>query len=56
MSRSVGVVVPAYRPDVDRLSRYVRDLDERLAPAELRIELDDPGPGDREALADLPAT
>ncbi|KPN30747.1 glycosyltransferase AglD [Halolamina pelagica] len=56
MSRSVGVVVPAYRPDVDRLSRYVRALDERLAPAELRIELDDPGPGDSEALADLPAT
>lgn len=56
MSRSVGVVVPAYRPDVDRLSRYVRALDERLAPAELRIELDDPGPGDRESLAELPAT
>ncbi|MFW5949300.1 MAG: glycosyltransferase [Halolamina sp.] len=56
MSRSVGVVVPAYRPDVDRLSRYVRALDERLEPAELRIELDDPAPGDAEALADLPAT
>jgi len=56
MSRSVGLVVPAYRPDVDRLSAFVRDLDERLSPAELRIELDDPAPGDAEALADLPAT
>ncbi|MFB6220395.1 MAG: glycosyltransferase [Halolamina sp.] len=56
MSRSVGVVVPAYRPDVARLSRYVRALDERLSPAELRIELDDPAPGDPAALADLPAT
>lgn len=56
MSRSVGVVVPAYRPDVDRLSAFVRDLDERLEPAELRIELDDPAPGDAEALSALPAT
>ncbi|GAB7094919.1 glycosyltransferase [Halolamina litorea] len=56
MARSVGVVVPAYQPNVDRLSRYVRALDERLDPTELRIELDDPAPGDAEALADLPAT
>lgn len=56
MPRSVGLVVPAYQPNVDRLSRYVCDLDDRLSPAELRIELDDPSPGDEEALADLPAT
>jgi hypothetical protein len=56
MSRSVGVVVPAYRPDTARLSRYVRALDERLAPATIRIELDDPAPSDKEALSDLPAT
>jgi hypothetical protein len=56
MSRSVGVVVPAYRPDVTRLSEYVRALDERLSPAELRIELDEPAPADVVALADLPAT
>ncbi|MBP1985562.1 glycosyltransferase [Halolamina salifodinae] len=56
MPRSVGLVVPAYQPNVDRLSRYVCDLDDRLNPAELRIELDDPSPGDEAALADLPAT
>ena len=56
MSRSVGLVVPAYRPDVERLSSFVHNLDERLAPAELRIELDDPAPGDADALAGLPAT
>ncbi len=56
MSRSVGVVVPAYRPDTARLSRYVRALDERLDPATIRIELDDPATGDEDALADLPAT
>ena len=56
MARSVGLVVPAYRPNVDRLSAFVHDLDERLDPAELRIELDDPAPGDAEALSSLPAT
>jgi hypothetical protein len=71
MSRSVGVVVPAYRPDVERLSQFVRALDEQLDPAELRIELDDPAAGgveepgsqgslassdDDDALAALPAT
>lgn len=56
MSRSVGVVVPAYRPDVARLSGFVRELEDRLAPAELRIELDDPAPGDGKSLAELPAT
>ena len=56
MSRTVGVVVPAYRPNVTQLSRYVRALDEELSPAAVRIELDDPEPGVVDALADLPAT
>ena len=52
---TAGVVVPAFRPDVDRLATYVRALDERLAPAALLIELDDPRPGTVEALSGLPA-
>ena len=56
MSRTVGVVVPAFEPNVERLSRYVRALDERLSPAVLRVELDDPAPGVVDELADLPAT
>lgn len=56
MSRTVGVVVPAYRPDVERLSRYVLALDERLSPTALRIELDDPEPRVVDALSTLPAT
>ncbi|HET7325207.1 MAG TPA: glycosyltransferase [Halococcus sp.] len=56
MTRSVGVVVPAYRPDVERLSAYVDTLYERLRPAAIRIELDTPRSGVPEALADLPAT
>jgi len=56
MARSLGVVVPAYRPDVDALSALVRDIADRLDPAALRIELDAPDPETREALVDLPAT
>ncbi|NHN47403.1 glycosyltransferase [Halostella sp. JP-L12] len=56
MPPSIGVVVPAFRPDVDVLSSYVRALDERLDPAAIRVELDDPAPGVRSALSDLPAT
>ena len=56
MARSVGVVVPAYRPDVERLSNYVEALDERLSSTTIRIELDAPRSGAVEALASLPAT
>ena len=54
--RSLGIVVPAYRPDVDRLRSYVRALDERVAPSQILIELDAPRPGAVEALNRLPAT
>jgi len=56
MSRSVGVVVPAFRPDVERLRSYVGSLDEQLSPAAVRIELDDPEPDLVSRLEDLPAT
>jgi glycosyltransferase involved in cell wall biosynthesis len=53
MSR-VGVVVPAYRPDVARLTRYVEALVERLDPAAVRVELDAPTEETRDALTSLP--
>ena len=56
MDRSLGLVVPAYRPHVERLRRYVVALADRLDPAEIRIELDAPEPDVTEALADLPAS
>jgi len=55
MAASLGVVIPAYRPDVDRLWRYVAALDDRLAPAVIRVELDAPRPDVVDDLADLPA-
>jgi glycosyltransferase involved in cell wall biosynthesis len=56
MDCSVGVVVPAYRPDPARLSAYVRALDDRLAPEVVRIEIDDPKPETLDRLDDLPAS
>jgi hypothetical protein len=56
MSRSVGVVLPAYRPSVERLSGYVMTIAEQLRPAVIRIELDAPRSGVVESLSALPAT
>jgi hypothetical protein len=55
MAQSVGIVVPAFQPDVERLRSYVQALAERLAPEVIRIEIDDPEPAAVERLADLPA-
>jgi hypothetical protein len=54
MQRAVGVVVPAFRPDVERLAEYVEALHERLDPVVVRVELDDPRPGVAEAVRALP--
>lgn len=51
----LGIVVPAYRPDVDRLRSYVLALSDAFPSATIRIELDAPRPGVRERLRDLPA-
>jgi hypothetical protein len=56
VTSSVGIVVPAFRPNVERLQAYVRAIHEEIGPDVVRIELDDPEPGVREALADLEAT
>lgn len=43
MTRTVGLVIPAYRPDVETLSAYVGALADHLdpEPTVIRIELDD---------------
>lgn len=38
----LGIVVPAFRPDVDRLAPYLHDLDSELDPEVLRVEIDEP--------------
>lgn len=53
---TVGVVVPAFRPDVERTLSYVEELSTTLSPAQLRIELDDADPEAVDALSAAPAT
>jgi glycosyltransferase involved in cell wall biosynthesis len=55
MSQSVGVVVPAYRPDAERLAAYVRALRDELDPASIRVEVDAPSPDVLDGLDALPA-
>jgi hypothetical protein len=54
MSSTVGIVVPAFRPDVPELRRYVTAIDERLAPETIVVELDAPEDGVPAELEDLP--
>lgn len=56
MCADVGIVIPAYRPDPERLAAYVTDLHAALAPAHILIELDDPTTATNAALADTAAT
>jgi hypothetical protein len=51
---TVGVVVPAYHPDVERLTAYLSAVEGALSPAVLRVELDDPRPATVEALREAP--
>jgi glycosyltransferase involved in cell wall biosynthesis len=55
MTPAVGLVIPAYRPDVDRLSAYVRALHDAIDLETIRIELDAPRDGVPKALATLDA-
>lgn len=56
MTRSVGIVVPAFRPNVERLRAYVHAIHREIDPAVVRIELDDPESAVLEALSGLDAT
>jgi glycosyltransferase involved in cell wall biosynthesis len=49
----VGLVLPVFQPNVQRVDRYARGLLETIEPAHLRIELDMPREGETEAL-DVP--
>ena len=55
MMDSVGVVIPAYRPNATLLADYVESLHERLSPAAIRIELDGSASSVNDALVDQQA-
>ena len=54
--RSLGVVIPAYKPDVDRLTGYVDRIDDRLDPEAIIVELDAPESETVSELQSLPGT
>lgn len=56
MDGSIGVVVPAYDPNVGRLRTYLGALEATVAPDALRVELDAPAPETLARLADAPGT
>lgn len=56
MSGSVGLVLPAYRPDTDVMGAYVRSLREELEPDVIRIEVDAASDEVIAALTEMPAT
>lgn len=56
MAATLGLVIPAFRPDVEQLSEYIENLVAECDPTEIRIELDSPDDDVVAALADLPAT
>jgi hypothetical protein len=51
---TVGVVCPAYHPDMDLFATYLSAVSDLLSPAVVRVELDDPRPGTVDALRELP--
>lgn len=55
MTPTVGIVVPAYRPEVSTLAAYVDALADHVAPETIRIELDDATAETIDTLEDLPA-
>lgn len=56
MERSVGVVIPAYKPNIDILRAYVTAIETALHPTEIRIELDGIDPDRSTPLDDLSVT
>ncbi len=42
MTDSLGVIIPAYEPDVDALTQYIGAIETQLSPEVIRIEIDSP--------------
>jgi len=54
--RTLGVVIPAYQPDIELLDRYIERITNRLDPTTILIELDAPDPETALALRSLPVS
>lgn len=56
MTATLGLVIPAYQPDVEELSAYVESVVAELDPEVIRIELDSATEETLDQLSALPAT
>ena len=57
MGPSVGIIIPAFHPDLPQLRAYIETLEEVVDPDELRLEFDDPNREiSNETLSDLACT
>lgn len=52
MNTSVGVVIPAYKPDLSLLTDYISSIQSTLSPEIIRIEMDSPSPKSVEILSE----
>ena len=52
---NLGLVIPAYDPDIEKLSRYVESIEAWLNPASILIEIDAPRESTVRELRSLPA-
>lgn len=55
MASTLGLVIPAYKPDIEQLSAYVETIVAELDPETVRIELDAASEGTVDKLSALPA-
>lgn len=54
MDHTLGIVVPAYEPDVNLLRNYIDSLDTELSPTKIIVEIDSPPETTIDSLRDLP--
>ncbi|MFD1562872.1 glycosyltransferase [Haloarchaeobius amylolyticus] len=53
MADSIGVVIPAYQPDISALETYIKHIKSEISPKEVRIEIDVPTQDHIDRLSEL---
>lgn len=56
MNQSIGIVIPAFQPDLEQLRQYIQTLATEVAPEAIHVELDAPVVAYEEPLAATCAT
>lgn len=56
MDRDIGIVIPAFEPDPERIGTYIDAIHTELAPSQIHVELDVPSQAVLQSLENSPAT